>query len=423
MTLLGAAGVATRLWATAASLEGWDGADFALSLHDYDLRKQQPHFPGYPVYVAAARAARLIVNDDVAALALPGALAAGAGAIAAFTLAGVGAACLFIAAPGLWLLGGKAQSDGTALGLLLVVYALARARPGLSGLAAGLLLGVRMAYAPALLGWLWLVRSAGKRASIGIIAGIVLWAVPLATLVGPVDLVQIGFAFTKGHFETWGGAMGYGSLGQRALAHSWSLAVFHLGVGSSLPRIVATVALACALALAVRRSSPRARAALLCATPYALWILLAQNPDRPRHTAPLAGAIAIAAGAAAIPALIAASAMTVSALPLVGEQRSNPAPNAALAQTVAAHYPANTRVYGWEEVRLFSVYGSHIDARRAYSLDDIDTAGATTVLFTSNLRAKRRDQHCFEPVATFRGSPLIFRPTESITLFRYCGQR
>ncbi len=421
--LLCAAGVATRVWATAAGLEGWDGADFALALREYDLAKQQPHFPGYPVYVALARAARATVaRDDVAALALPGALAAGVGAVAAHALGGIGAALLVILAPGLWLLGGKALSDGTALGLLLVVFALARARPRGSGLAAGRLLGGGLAGLPAHARWLWLVRARWRRALGGLALGAALWLAPLATIVGPVELARIGLHFTSGHFERWGGAVGYGSLGARAAAHGWSLGTWHLGMGLSPARLVASVALIVAIGLALRRRDPRSRAALACAAPYALWALLAQNPDRPRHMAPLAAAVAVAAGPTIVPALVAASAMAVVALPLVREQRKAKSPDAALARFVAARYPLRTRVYGWEEVRLFAVYGPRIEARRAYSLDEI-TPGDGVVLFTSSLRDKRRDRHCFEPVATFRGSAAVFHPHESLTLFRYCGLR
>ena len=40
----------------APSLEDYDSVNFGLALHDYDIGKNQPHPPGYPVYIAAGRA-------------------------------------------------------------------------------------------------------------------------------------------------------------------------------------------------------------------------------------------------------------------------------------------------------------------------------------------------------------------------------
>ena len=73
----------------APSLEDYDSLNFGLALYDYDIGKNQPHPPGYPVYIAAGRAALAIVRaaspgiDSIRAdgMALSG-LSAVAGAIA-----------------------------------------------------------------------------------------------------------------------------------------------------------------------------------------------------------------------------------------------------------------------------------------------------------------------------------------------------
>ena len=38
-----------------AALDGQDGVNFALGLRDFDPLLEQPHFPGYPVYIALCR--------------------------------------------------------------------------------------------------------------------------------------------------------------------------------------------------------------------------------------------------------------------------------------------------------------------------------------------------------------------------------
>ena len=61
----------SRIMFAGRYLAGWDGVDFALALHDYDLTLYQPHFPGYIVYIGLCRIVLLLANNDVQALVLP----------------------------------------------------------------------------------------------------------------------------------------------------------------------------------------------------------------------------------------------------------------------------------------------------------------------------------------------------------------
>ncbi|MBI2896868.1 MAG: hypothetical protein HYY06_25140 [Deltaproteobacteria bacterium] len=423
--------MATRLVARAEHLEGWDGVDFALALEDFDLERYQPHFPGYPVFVGLARLLAPLAGPGPAdALTLPGAIVCGAAAWALWRLGGRGAALLYLAAPGLWLVGGKPLSDGLGLGLLLFAFALARTRPATSGLLAALTLGVRLSYAPAVLAWGSFVlasRCSYRRSAVGFGIGVGAWLVPLVLLAGgPFRLVEIGSRFAQGHFGRWGGAAGYLGLGQRLARQAWGLFDWTLGTvgpGDVTPlRIVTTLALVIALVGALRHRA--ARLALLFCLPYLIWALVAQNPDRPRHLAPVAAALIIALGSAPRWCALAATSMVLTALPLVRLQATTPPPDTALAMHVAREWPG-ARIYGWDTVRLFAVYGPSVDARRAVSLDDVAreeaTGGRTPVLFTSDLRGKRRTRHCFELVATFRSDPHVFPPRRGLTLFRTCG--
>jgi hypothetical protein len=47
--------VVTRWLQRSRYLHGWDSTSFALALHEYDVAAQQPHAPGYPVYVVLGR--------------------------------------------------------------------------------------------------------------------------------------------------------------------------------------------------------------------------------------------------------------------------------------------------------------------------------------------------------------------------------
>src|SRR5216110_3288351 len=58
----------TRPLALARTLWDWDEALFCLGMRAYDVTNHHPHPPGFPVYIAAAKIARLFTNSDFHAL-------------------------------------------------------------------------------------------------------------------------------------------------------------------------------------------------------------------------------------------------------------------------------------------------------------------------------------------------------------------
>ncbi len=56
----------------------WDAAEFAAALHRFDVTWQQPHPPGFPLFVAFGRLAYALVRDEGAALSLVSTLASAA---------------------------------------------------------------------------------------------------------------------------------------------------------------------------------------------------------------------------------------------------------------------------------------------------------------------------------------------------------
>lgn len=113
------------------SLDDFDSGSFALALDHFDIALQQPHPPGFPVYIAAGRLLYAITGNRLLSLTL---LSAISGAIAVGTLAWLGAeagqrhagllaALWLMVLPGFWLTSEIALSDipGVALVLLAVV--------------------------------------------------------------------------------------------------------------------------------------------------------------------------------------------------------------------------------------------------------------------------------------------------------------
>ena len=64
------------------SLEDLDSINFALGVRQFDVAHHQPHPPGYPVYIALAKAVRAAVPDETRALALLSVVAGALGVVA-----------------------------------------------------------------------------------------------------------------------------------------------------------------------------------------------------------------------------------------------------------------------------------------------------------------------------------------------------
>lgn len=120
---------ATRFLAQARTLWEWDEALFTMAMRDYDVALHHPHPPGFPVYIAMARMARLFVEDDFRALQSVNLLAAMLVFPAVFFFArelrtafrtAVIAGALFAFLPNVWFFGGSAFSDVPSVALVLV---------------------------------------------------------------------------------------------------------------------------------------------------------------------------------------------------------------------------------------------------------------------------------------------------------------
>jgi hypothetical protein len=187
------------------SLEDLDSINFALGLRHFDVAHHQPHPPGYPVFIAAAKIAHAVVASEARALALLSVLAATLGVVALPVLfrlfGGTGdgawplvATAVAITSPLYWFTAVRPLSDATGLAAALAGQALTLAAETpravcLASFCAGLAAGIRSQVV-----WLTvpllIVRGAGitRRALAVTIAafaaGVLLWLVPLVALSG-----------------------------------------------------------------------------------------------------------------------------------------------------------------------------------------------------------------------------------------------
>lgn len=304
--------------------EAWDSVNFLLALERFDVPAGQPHFPGYPVYIAVARILLPFTGDPATALILAGGIGS---SLAVFFLhrltarlfgprAALAAGLLAIANPFLFLEAEKLFSDAFALLFVATMADRTEEAAGaakrdergsvragyFAGLAGGLLLGVRVSALPLVLtaaAWLAASSREGRgrpalRASLhGGAHGVGLWLIPLILLTGSRELWEAGQAHLSGHFTEWGGsAATRPDWGGRLLDFAWCLGANGLGLAwpdAPPVRLAATFLVPAALLLALIRHRISHGVLYLGALslPYAAWVLVGQNLENPRHVLPL----------------------------------------------------------------------------------------------------------------------------------------
>jgi len=298
--LLGAAAglvFASRAAFMPPTLEDIDTVNFALALRDFDPSRHQPHPPGYPVYVAAAKLVHALVREPVTALALLSALSQAA---VVFPLVAVlralalgpgetaAAAALVLANPVLWLNGARPMSDSFGLLAVLGAQALllrARDRPRAlpaASLVTALAIGIRLQAALLTLP-LWalaMVRARrGRFLSVAALAaGLAAWAVPLIAQSGGLTAYRAAVARAAADSLPVEPLLAHLTPNRAARAAVWVLGRPWGWTGLLLAAIGAVVAVA-------RRPAALALA-LLAFGPYLLVHALLQQATTIRYSLP-----------------------------------------------------------------------------------------------------------------------------------------
>jgi hypothetical protein len=412
--------------------DDYDSVGFVLALDDFDLGKLQPHFPGYPVYVALGRVAHLIVRSPLVAAQLVSAFASGATAAGLWVIgrklggerAAWGALAMYGACWLPWFLGGAALSDATAAAFAVLGFAsLAVDRRATSGFCVALMLGTRASYWPIALSWLILSRS--RRALVGFAAGLLAWFVPFALAVGPANLATLARTHLTGHFTDWGGSIvTKPDLTVRSFCFARDL--LYDGIA---PRQVCVIGILALLVFVIRKPTrDQLITAAVLMIPYAAWALLAQNIiEQPRHLLPLVLAVATVSACmlAKRPGLlVAAVALALGAsLPLALAR-----PNTLPAAAQAAQSPTGTDglvVFGTRSMRMFNWLVPTMATRTRSHLAEVDVdlerfdRLPKKILVTSEVEGDRVRSLRLREVATFCRDVRFDRQTPCLTLHEY----
>ncbi|MCJ8234664.1 hypothetical protein MPE84_10305 [Aeromonas veronii] len=282
------------LLAFPVALDSDDALNFAHGVTRFSVLEFSPHFPGYPAFIWLARLINLAVDDPARAVQWASLLGTALLAPLAAWLAVrlwqrpsllAPVWLLVLALPLTPTLALSGLSDGPALAAWLgSLLALQQRKIVLAGLLLGLMLALRPSYFVLALLPLWLVLAQqGNR---------VRFVLPIA-LVGLACLLFVwqadgwayfseGRRFTDGHFTLWGNTAA--AHGDRLL--SWAH-TFNDQLTPLWPLLMVALLM---LPLWQRSKDHNATPSVLWTLYWLallLWTLFGQNPDNPRHLAPI----------------------------------------------------------------------------------------------------------------------------------------
>ena len=276
------------------ALDSDDALNFAHGVVRFSVLEFSPHFPGYPAFIWLARLINLAVDDPARAVQWASLLGSSLLAPLAASLAVrlwqrpsllAPVWLLVLALPLTPTLALSGLSDGPALAAWLgTLLALQQRKIALAGLLLGLMLALRPSYFVLTLLPLWLgMAQQGNR---------VRFVLPIA-LVGLACLLFVwqadgwayfaeGRRFTDGHFTLWGNTAA--AHGDRLL--SWAN-TFNDQLTPLWPLLMGAFLI---LPLWQRSKDHNPAPSVLWPLYWLvllLWTLFGQNPDNPRHLAPI----------------------------------------------------------------------------------------------------------------------------------------
>lgn len=284
-----------------------DSVNFLMGVENYDPVFHAPHFPGYPVYIAAGKLLNTLTASPETALVLLSILSAILSLAFAY-LAGKSygsnhfapiAVTVFVAVNPLFFEASHTMiTEVFGLSLLLAsIYTHDKKKPILAGILMGLLLGVRLSWWPFPLAYLMFATKKGdfKTYTAGMTVGVLVWFIPQVAVIGFSGFVETAYMFVAGHFTQWGGAVTsdmavsdrFFQFMLRILETTGLYANGSLNI-TAIPITVFLLFTICKTAVIDKSCLPKNVKLLAIASIfYLVWVFFGQNVSNVRHFFPL----------------------------------------------------------------------------------------------------------------------------------------
>ncbi|MYL34750.1 hypothetical protein GLW08_02810 [Pontibacillus yanchengensis] len=312
-----------RIFYISPYARSWDQVDFALGVTAFDLYSMQPHFPGYPYFILGGMLTHNVVENPVYALSIFNIVLTYTSIIPMYFLFkrkhSTVMTLLFVALVHsmsyMWVMSTEPMSEAAAVAILWwYVWSLYKASENpksnwiiLPLILFSLLMGVRLSYLPFGIGivllwggqrkhfqtkttYLMFICSQGLFA----IAFQLIWIIGLILSTGSIStFVELAFGFVAGHFTEWGGAVTADTMPlwvrmYNLLFHNllWS-ALFTKSWIIAMLYVVLFFNLILYHIRNYKKIDKQNSWVFLLSVMYFIWVLFAQNIDKPRHVLPL----------------------------------------------------------------------------------------------------------------------------------------
>ena len=312
----------SRLWSTIYYIEDLDSLRFALSMIDYNVVKNQPHFPAYPVFCFVTKLVYQLIGRYTVAFSIIGAFSTFLTIFFLVRSANIqptsllGSLVIFFSTfnPLLWLMSNRYMPDMMGVACMMSCFYYLQTNNtktnynGLIGFfLTGILLGVRLSYTPFLFPLLVKNLFSTKRnrlkwyqLAISGVVGICTWLSPLILITGWSELIDSARIQSQGHFTDFGGTIttesNYARRTERLIEGVWADGLGFYWLGRHLTTVIPTVCLSFLFCVSFIKSKPRipikisnfAQTAILSCLAYLIWIFYFQNIiHKSRHVLPL----------------------------------------------------------------------------------------------------------------------------------------
>ena len=309
--------ISSRLITSIYYIEDIDSLRFALAANEFDVTKQQPHFPGYPLYCYILNLLQFTIGNVGICFSFIGGCSIFLifyflSKITKLFVVFKNDILLFLIVfthPFLWIMSNRYMPDILGLGLLLAAtyfFLKGIKNPKLNyfivfGLLLGAECGVRLSYIPFFIPIIFYafneIKNIGK-IGVGFFLGVGIWLLPFVFDVGWDELLSIGMRNTKGHFLEWGGTVSSNSDSYFIRMAGFFRSIWLEGMVGWFPgRSILTISssviwlmiVAFVATFLIKRKYSIGKFApiLWCLLFYSIWIFFFQNiVYKPRHIIP-----------------------------------------------------------------------------------------------------------------------------------------